>query len=80
MVYPASRSVNAELNEGATDGKYKKVINNRGGAVEHTSQFDRDDLKDVWYGIHETPVKIRPDSKTVRTPNYIYTPHAEPTV
>lgn len=73
MVYANSRSMNAELNEGSTDGKYKKVINNRGGSVEHTTQFDRDDLNDIYFGIHEASVKVRPDSKTVGTPNYVYT-------
>lgn len=80
MVYPQSRSVVAELNEGATDGKYKKVVNNRGGVVEQTTQAARADLKDIWYGIHEAPVKVRPDMQHVTTPNCVYTHPAEPTV
>ena len=77
MVYAQSRSMNSELNEGATDGKYKKVINNRGGSVEHATQFDRDDLHDLYFGIHESSVKVRPDGKTVGTPNYVYTKDAQ---
>lgn len=80
MAMPNSRSMSAELNEGATDGKYKKVVNNRGGQVELTTQHSRDDLKDVYYGIHESSVKERQDGRSVGTPNYVYTSPAEPTV
>ena len=77
MVYAQSRSMNAELNEGSTDGKYKKVINNRGGQVEHATQFVRDDLNDIYFGIHETSVKERGDGRSVGTPNYVYTKAAQ---
>lgn len=80
MVYANSRSMNGELNEGATDGKYKKVTPNRGGHVEHTTQQERDDLKDTWYGIHEMGTKVRPDGRTVSTPGYMSTLPPEPTV
>lgn len=80
MVYPRSRSMNGDLNEGLTDGKYKKVVHDRGGVVEHTTIASRDDLKDVWYGIHEAAVKERPDGRNCGTPNYVYTRPAEPTV
>lgn len=73
MAYAQSRSMNAELNEGLTDGKYKKVINNRGGVVEGTTQRARTDLLDVWHGIHEEPIKVRPDGVAARTPNYVAT-------
>lgn len=80
MAMPNSRSMNGELSEGMTDGKYKKVVNNRGGQVQLTTTESRDDLKDVWYGIHEQPAKVRPDGKTVGTPNFVHTAPAEPTV
>jgi hypothetical protein len=37
----------------------------------------RADLSDVWYGIHEQPVKLRPDGQAVHTPNCVYTPPAQ---
>jgi hypothetical protein len=76
MATARPRSVNAELNEGATDGKYKKVITNRGGVVEGTTYDDRMDLADVWHGIHEAPVKVRPDGRSCSTPNFVVTPPA----
>ena len=37
MAYPRpTRSCLSELDAGATDGKYRKVIADRGGVVEHT--------------------------------------------
>lgn len=76
MAYPISRSMNADLNEGATDGKYKKVIRDRGGVV--TSQLnERRDLHDLYYGIHETPVKTSPDGLVHTTPNYVPTKPVE---
>lgn len=73
MVYAPTRSVNAELNEGATDGKYKKVITDRGGFPETTTYRERAELDDIWFGIHEKPVKVRPDGKVVVTPDFVYT-------
>lgn len=73
MALPPLRSMNGALNEGATDGKYKKVNQNREGA-EYTTQDGRTDLDDVWFGIHETPDKEvpgRPGSRV--TPNYVPT-------
>lgn len=67
MAYPPTRSMNSDLIEGATDGKYKKVLHDRGGQVELTSYEQRADLHDLWYGIHESPVKRTPDGRTVHT-------------
>lgn len=72
-MYAPTRSMNAELNEGATDGKYKKVIRARGGAVDPATALDRADLDDAYYGIHEIQPKVRPDGKVVATPNYVPT-------
>lgn len=79
MVYAPSRSMNAELNEGATDGKYKKLVVDRGGpgVTQSDTVRARVDLNDVWYGRHEDEVKIRPDGKTVTTPNYVHAPPSQ---
>lgn len=73
MSYPRTRSMNGDLAEGLTDGKYKKVVNDRGGVVEGTTQNARHDLHDIYFGIHETPVKIAPDGLSHPTPNYVPT-------
>lgn len=74
MALPQLRSMNAELNEGATDGRYKKVVQNRGGFVENDTYDNRSDLDDVYYGIHETPQKDLPGKFGVHnTPNYTAT-------
>lgn len=65
--------MNADLNEGATDGKYKKVVRNRGGFVDPGTALDRAQLDDAYYGIHEIQPKVRPDGKIVATPNYVNT-------
>jgi hypothetical protein len=73
MVYPLSRSMNADLHEGATDGKYKKVIQGRGGVVESTTYRDRSDLFDGYFGIHETDAKVSGDGVVAPTPNFVPT-------
>jgi hypothetical protein len=75
MAYPTPRSMNANLEEGMSDGKYKKVVMNRGGVCESARLYDdRKDLADVWHGIHECPVKVFPDgSSPRRTPNTVDT-------
>lgn len=73
MSYAPSRSMNAELNEGATDGKYKKVVQNRGGAIDPATAKNRADLDDAYYGIHEIQPKVRPDGRIVATPNFVAT-------
>ena len=76
MSYAPSRSANADLNEGMTDGKYKKVITDRGGVVERMTYLERQDLADVWHGIHEEPDKVLPDGLLQHTPNFVATPVA----
>lgn len=77
-MYANTRSMNADLHEGATDGKYKKVVYDRGGVVESLTYRERDPLLDVWYGIHETRDKTAGDGVSAPTPNYVptYTPGA----
>lgn len=67
MVYPVSRSSNKDLEDGMSDGKYKKVAPNRGGVVEvELACKVRADLHDIWYGIHEAAVKVLPDTTVDR--------------
>ena len=73
MAFPQSRSMNGDLNEGATDGKYKKVIRDRGGYIDPGTTLNRLELDDHFYGIHEDRSKVRPDGKIVSTPNYVRT-------
>lgn len=77
MAYAPTRSTRGELNEGMTDGKYKKVIQNRGGFPEPSTWRERVDLEPAYYGIHEDDTKVRPDLVTVRTPNSVTTPPTE---
>lgn len=79
MAHATPRSMNAELNEGATDGKYKKIIVDRGGlgVTQSATTRARIDLNDVWYGRHEDEIKIRPDGQPVHTPNFVQTPPSQ---
>lgn len=79
MAYPPSRSASAELREGATDGKYRKVNGpDRGGVEEMTTLFEREDLNPQWYGIAEKQVKRMPDGRSVTTPRYRHIAPADP--
>jgi hypothetical protein len=77
MAQAPMRSMNAELDSGLTDGKYKKVVRNRGGFVDADTQDSRQDLHDIYYGIHEAEVKQAPTRGDVRTQNYRATPPAD---
>lgn len=74
MGYPLSRSMNAELSEGSTDGKYKKIVTDRGGVVDPGTFENRADLNDEWFGIHEKKVKVAPDGLLHATPDYVQNP------
>lgn len=76
MSYAPGRPLAGELDEGLTDGTYKKINRDRGGAVDPATYRARTSLNDVWYGIHETPVKERPDAVAARTPGYVPNPPA----
>ena len=73
MAYPASRSCVNELNQGMTDGTYKQVNRDRGGVIEPTTLAARDELNDVYYGIHEIAVKDTPDGLKAATPTFAAT-------
>lgn len=80
MAYPPLRNMNAELNEGATDGKYNKIVRDRSAPARHyddETSLQREGLNDVWYARHETPLKRRPDGKPVHTPNFTPTSPAQ---
>lgn len=76
MAYANPRSMNAELSQGSTDGKYKHISPNRGGTVEPTTYEARRDLNDNWFGIHEKQVKVAPDGLLHATPTYVQNPAA----
>lgn len=73
MAYPPTRSMNTDLHAGMTDGKYKKVGQNRGGFREDTTYADRRDLSDVWYGIHEAATVELPDGRVMAMPYHVDT-------
>lgn len=70
MAYPVSRSCNADLRAGATDGTYKRYAPNRGGVVEPTSAPARRLNDAVWHGFNESAVKVMPDGAQVHPPYY----------
>lgn len=74
MAFPPSRGMNNALSEGSTDGKYKKIVANRDGAVDPATYENRADLSDQWFGIHEKQVKVTPDGLLHATPNYTGNP------
>ena len=79
MAYAQPRSVNRELEAGATDGRYRKVIADRGGNVERTFVADRMDLTGAFYGIHEAPVMQAPGcNRACTNPYAVSTPEPSP--
>jgi hypothetical protein len=76
MAVNSQRSMNANLAEGGTDQKYKKVVQDRGGVVDAVTYTERAHLDDLYYGIHEARVKILPDGSAHVTPDFVTTPAA----
>jgi hypothetical protein len=75
MAYAPSRSCNAELAKGMTEGSYKQVVKDRGGFVEGTTWEHRKNLSVETYGIVELDLKTCPDGVTdVRTIDTVATP------
>lgn len=78
MAYPRLRSMNMELANGATDGKYKKIRPNVScvdpgleGTPSHTVD-NRMDADDVWHGFHEAATMHVPGlEKRLPTPYFI---------
>lgn len=79
MAYPTLRSMNADLWEGATDGRYKKIVMDRGGVVDPLTHHMRDEMDDVWHGFHEKKVKDVPTIGDRVTPNYVAFPEPDMT-
>lgn len=80
MSYPRSRSATAELAQGAIDGTYKLVTQNRGGVIDPATYAARKDLADVWSGIHEQFVKVLPDGRPAVTAYFEATDPAQVSV
>ncbi len=77
MGYPQTlRSQNGEMSEGSSDGKYKKVVRDRGGIVEPATYESRTDLHDYYFGIHEKKIKVAPDGLLHSTPDFVANPTA----
>lgn len=74
MAVNASQSQNAELAEGMSDGKYKKIVADRGGSVDPATWEDRRDLSDAHFGIHEAKVKALGDGSLHVTPDFVENP------
>ena len=67
--------MNAELAEGMSDGKYKKVVQDRANADPATYEARRD-LNDTHFGIHEVNPKVLGDGTVHTTPSFVETPPA----
>lgn len=77
MAYAMRRSMNGNLAEGMSDGKYKKIDTaERGGTVEPGTYNARRDLDDTWYGLHEARDKVLGDGTMHVTPDFVVNPRA----
>lgn len=74
MAVNTSRSQNAELAEGMSDGTYKKISTDRGGRIGAETYDARRDLSDAHFGIHEAQVKHLGDGSVHVTPDYVDNP------
>jgi hypothetical protein len=78
MALPVTRSCLRDFDEGLTDGRYKKVVQNRGGVVENGAWESRQDLSVKLYGIVEAGRKVLPGTDLeVVTPNTVPTKNPE---
>lgn len=74
MSYARRRSMTGDLNEGLTDGSYKKVIQGRGGIPEYTTAKSRHHLADTWFGIHMDNEQVDPFGRVLpELPGYVPT-------
>jgi hypothetical protein len=74
MAYPKCRSMNRDLEEGMTDGRYKKVVTDRGGRPEGELLYEiRGEMNSINYGINEYKEKEFGDGTRGVTPNYVET-------
>lgn len=70
MAVNTGRSQNAELAEGMSDGKYKKITQDRGGNASPETAENRRDLG-PYFGMHEKREKVLPDGTIHVTPDYV---------
>lgn len=59
MAKNETRVQNVELEQGMTDGTYKSLSPDRGGAVEPATRQARANLDPGWYGMAELPLPAR---------------------
>ena len=69
-----SQSMNANLAEGGTDSKYKKVEMDRGGVVGHETWEARKHLSQRDFGIQEAKEKVLGDASIHVTPDFVSVP------
>jgi len=69
-----TRSMNADLAEGATDSKYKKIETDRGGVVGIETWESRRDLSQRDFGMQELREKVLGDGTIHVTPDFIDAP------
>lgn len=72
------RGMNTELELGMVEGSYRMVVKDRGGIVEPTTYEARQNLHDVYHGIHEAAAMHTPDGSHTHNPYYVATPKADP--
>lgn len=62
MAVNESRSMNADLYRGATDGKFKSLTPDRGGDVDPTSSAVRANELNIQYNVQTPPTAMMPES------------------
>lgn len=78
MAVNQSRSMNADLAEGASDSKYKKIEMDRGGNVGLETWEARRDLSQRDFGMQEAKEKVLGDGTIHVTPDYVAAPLGQP--
>lgn len=75
MAVNNSRSQNAELAEGMSDGAYKKIVTDRSRTYNDDSTWAvRKDLSPIHFGFRESKSKALGDGTVHVTPDYIDNP------
>lgn len=62
MAVNESRSMNADLYKGATDGKFKSLTPSRGGDVDPTAAAIRATELNIQYNVQTPPSAFMPES------------------
>lgn len=71
MTYANFRSCNDDLHRGMVDGTYKFGRPDAGGVVDPMTAEVRKQMDGIWHGFNETPEKVLPDGRKVRTIDYM---------